>query len=80
MENKFIESYIAFLNLKCEYSKEYISEDVCELIDNYGNSMHIMNFFEDVMVEVNGEKIGCFMQKRDRKDNSVIWVSRVGGY
>lgn len=70
MRNEIIESYIKFLNLKCEYTKEYIMEDVCELTDKNGNLMQILNFFDYILVTVNGEQIGSF-----KRLYSKIWIT-----
>lgn len=77
MKNKYIESYINFLDLKEKYKKEYINDYNCILTDEKNeNIMNILNIFEDVIVTINDEKIGCFTERYDRYDNSKIWVEK----
>lgn len=70
MKNELIEDYIEFLDLKCEYAKKYAFEDLCELTDKNGNLMQILNFFDYILVTVNGEQIGSFKQLYSK-----IWIT-----
>lgn len=72
MRNKYIDSYIRFLNLKCDYKVEYMDNYTVQVLDDKENVMIISNVFQSVIVCVNGEHIGNFIQHNHDK---TIWVA-----
>lgn len=80
MQDTLIENYVKFLNLKCKVKKEYKSSFLLELTDENGTKMEIMRCFDDLIVYINGEKIGTFREDKERHTGKTIFVGAPEGY